>query len=482
MKPLKLSVLLLLVCFVFEMTICRNAGASITLTECSTLSVQGETYLVVNDITTSGNCLIIGADDITLDGQGHTLAGNGTGSGVYLNGRTGVTVKDLNVNNFDFGIYLYASSNNTLSGNTSSNNNEGIRIRDGGANTLVNNITSNNNGRGIYFYAPGSSDNWVVGNTATHNGSTGIYFHSNSSNNTITGNTSNDNSDYGIWTGSGSNNYAADNTTSRNRIGFLLGGSHNIVVDNTITGNNIYGILLTGAHLNITGNTISNNDWGIYSEAAAAGNSTFTGNTISHNNRGVVFYGLTTETTLYNNFFNNTYNFYSIYSPPGASWNTVKTPGLNIVGGPFLGGNFWGSPDGAGFSQTCTDGDFDGICDTAYVIVPGEADNLPLAQASPAVLMEGIMVFFDSAVDEGTLSGYGRIPALANLRLEFMRLLLEIAQQFIQQGRTPAACALLQRAHLRTDGQGAPQDFVVGEAVPELARLLQSLDSLTCEP
>ncbi|MBN2423320.1 right-handed parallel beta-helix repeat-containing protein [Candidatus Woesearchaeota archaeon] len=49
--------------------------------------------------------------------------------------------------------------------------------------------------------------------------------------------------------------------------------------------------------------------------------------------------------------------------------NIEKTPGTNIVGGPYLGGNFWTKYDGPGFSETCNDTDYDGICDEIYVRV-----------------------------------------------------------------------------------------------------------------
>ena len=60
-------------------------------------------------------------------------------------------------------------------------------------------------------------------------------------------------------------------------------------------------------------------------------------------------------------------------------WNTTKTAGTNIVGGPYIAGNFWAKPDGSGFSQTATDADGDGIADTAYKL-PGNnyTDFLPL--------------------------------------------------------------------------------------------------------
>ncbi len=47
----------------------------------------------------------------------------------------------------------------------------------------------------------------------------------------------------------------------------------------------------------------------------------------------------------------------------------------NIVGGPYLDGNFYANPDGAGFSQTCPDDDRDGFCDTPHILSRGNVDR-----------------------------------------------------------------------------------------------------------
>jgi hypothetical protein len=51
---------------------------------------------------------------------------------------------------------------------------------------------------------------------------------------------------------------------------------------------------------------------------------------------------------------------------------------MNIVEGPYLGGNFWGSPRGTGFSQTANDSDADGISDLPYKVNGSDFDHLPL--------------------------------------------------------------------------------------------------------
>lgn len=64
----------------------------------------------------------ITADGVTLDCAGYTITGAGAGSGILLDGRTGVTVKNCNVTGFSFGIVLQDSSGNTLSDNTTNVN------------------------------------------------------------------------------------------------------------------------------------------------------------------------------------------------------------------------------------------------------------------------------------------------------------------------------------------------------------------------
>jgi PGF-CTERM protein len=52
-----------------------------------------------------------------------------------------------------------------------------------------------------------------------------------------------------------------------------------------------------------------------------------------------------------------------------------------VVGNDHLGGNYWGRPDGTGFSDVTPDADGDGFCDDAYVL-PGRTgtDHLPLSE------------------------------------------------------------------------------------------------------
>ena len=78
-----------------------------------------------------------------------------------------------------------------------------------------------------------------------------------------------------------------------------------------------------------------------------------------------------------------------------------KQSGTNIVGGPYIGGNFWGKPDSTGFSQTAVDTDGDGISDSAYTNIAGSvySDYLPLVTPGPAPILP--VADFSSNVTSG---------------------------------------------------------------------------------
>jgi parallel beta-helix repeat protein len=188
----------------------------------------------------------------------------------------------------------------------------------------------------------------------------------------------------GICLSSCSNCIVENNKLLSNCYGiYLLRSKENKLSKNTATNNLQYGIVLgTATDNTLSGNIALNNGRGIH-----IGNSdgnTFSGNTVQNNNvYGFYICGKSDTNQIYNNYFNDT-NI-TIKNGIGNSYNTKKTAGTNIVGGPYIGGNFWGKPDGKGFSNTATDADGDGISDSAYKNMAGSiySDNLPLVVPGP---------------------------------------------------------------------------------------------------
>src|SRR5205085_10871590 len=83
-------------------------------------TVNTSIVLDANIAGCTNNGLVAGADNITIDLAGHTIACvdgvRGDGAGVLLQGRTGVTVKNGALTNCDAGVPLEAGTANTLIG------------------------------------------------------------------------------------------------------------------------------------------------------------------------------------------------------------------------------------------------------------------------------------------------------------------------------------------------------------------------------
>lgn len=258
----------------------------------------------------------IDGDNLTLDGAGHTATSGGYG--IYLNGRTGVTVKNLTMDGY---IALIDSNNNTIRSNTVSNNSYyGIYLDNAGYNTISDNVIETNR-IGIYFVD--SNYNTFTGNTISNNSFRGIWG-SYSSNNTITENTVDFSGQTGIWLSYSSDNILTDNRLFNNfndAIRLHQDCSGNILTNNNMMYNS-RGIVLSFANDNVVSdNNASENTWtGIFIESSDG--NTLTGNTSSKND--VV--GIVLSSSNYSNVTNNITNsngWIGIYLNK-ASYNTVS--------------------------------------------------------------------------------------------------------------------------------------------------------------
>jgi parallel beta-helix repeat protein len=346
----------------------------------------------VNASDQKDHVFYVAADYVNISGFTVTGATGDGRAGIWLNTVDHCTISENTASNSTYGICLYSASTNTLTGNTASNNSfRGIWLYYSSNNNTLAANTVLNNGNGIYLTH--SSTNTLTGNTALNNGD-GIFLYSASTNtltdntansntegilldssntNTLTGNTANSNTNVGILLSSSSTNTLTDNTASNNTDGiFLSSSSTNTLTDNTAL-NNTRGIYLYNSSTNtLTGNTASNNgDRGMYLYSSSNSN-TLTGNTASNNYYGICLYS-SSNNTIYNNYFNNTNNAWD----DGTNiWNISKIAGTNIIGGPYLGGNYWND-------YTGNDADSDGLGDTAYDISGGtNKDYLPLVHIS----------------------------------------------------------------------------------------------------
>ncbi len=82
--------------------------------------------------------------------------------------------------------------------------------------------------------------------------------------------------------------------------------------------------------------------------------------------------------------------------------------------------------------------------------------------------LEGLLEFFDNAVDEGDLEGKGPGKSARNRLRTFRHWLANALAQF-EGGDVDGACNSLQSALNRTDGVAPPPDFVQGDAADDMA-------------
>lgn len=184
----------------------------------------------------------------------------------------------------------------------------------------------------------------------------------------VEGVTSSDNSASGLLvSGDGTSTSFIDVSAFRNRDGFMLVTCSGVRLEGvTASLNREHGIALHEA----TGCIIK-------------------GSTVVANGRAGLSLSGGGPTTTWNNWFSNGVNVVTDGGAPPGTWAVdPPQPGPNVVGGPSIGGNFWSSPAGTGFSETTPDVDGDGFCDIPLVD-PGTGirDPFPLhLPASPRVI------------------------------------------------------------------------------------------------
>lgn len=225
-------------------------------TGCSTIT--GSTTLDSN-VSSTGTCVTVGANDITLDCAGFTItydtSGSGGASAVSASGRRNVTVKNCVFNDgtvgggFGAGINFTSVNdslifNNTIQTNGTSDN-YGVVLRSGSNNTVIRNNTVRTQGSSTDNYGINlvtATLNTVEGNTVVTNGTgtdEGIRLTSTSANNVVRLNNVNatSSSTNGLLVSSSSGNNVTNNTvrTGSGQAYRVESSSNNYVANNTGT-------------------------------------------------------------------------------------------------------------------------------------------------------------------------------------------------------------------------------------------------------
>ncbi len=339
------------------------AGAPITTSDNATYTLTGN----VSYPTYYG--IVIQKNNTVINGNGYTITGNQSGSGLYLAYMSNVTIKNINVQNFTYGIFLFASSNNNINGTNLTDQFNGIALSHSSNNIIKGTTVSTNNNCGIYLYS--SSSNVISNNTASNNNYYGICLDT-SSNNKVDANVATSNSFHGIMIYSSSNNLVTGNNASANgEDGIYVSFSSNTFISGNTASANAAGIMLYSANNNTVSanNAISNVNQGI--EVDSSSNNILTENNASANgNYGILFDSSFFNTVYHNNFINNSLSQAGMYNASNI-WDN----------GYPSGGNYWSDYHGtdlfSGPYQNVTGSD--GIGDTPYPL-DNNSDHYPLMQ------------------------------------------------------------------------------------------------------
>ena len=174
--------------------LCAHASAATAVSTCGTLSSPGN-YFLTKNLSASGDCLVIAADNVAIDMRGKTITGNGSGSGITDGGveHNFAIIANGNIRKFDTGILLDNSGLAIISNvDSSKNTSDGIFIdrccntlnsvtADGNGSTGIDiasddsslaKIETNGNGDGGLFI--GSCCNLLVAGTANNNTGNGV--------------------------------------------------------------------------------------------------------------------------------------------------------------------------------------------------------------------------------------------------------------------------------------------------------------------
>ena len=391
--------------------------------------------------TVNATAINISASSVTLDGNRQVLNGSPDGVGIKIN-RPYITVKNFaEIKNAALGI-AFTGTNILITNNSFFTSGWAAIFGNTDYGTILNNTFEDS-----FLDIDGRSfNNTTIAENRFHS-SLNLYgynvsFVKNSFSQTyisaygekISYNNNNfDNPNHGFIVGGGFNNGFFNNLF--NSVGIKDYDSHDTSVISNVFENNS-SVLVYGINSTISGNTICNKST-IYGFGKK---STISDNLIVNNEEGVVLthgegdqgytswtitgnkfmnnsgYGIKIDNLIldspgkiFNNYFANTNNTGGEGKPSWFIWTNPEGPrsGTNVMGGPYIAGNYWSNTEGTGWSDLQPVNP-QGYTTTPYEIATDVNDTAPLVRTGSQVTH----IISASAGQGGTISPSGEVIVL----------------------------------------------------------------------
>ena len=238
-------------------TVYIRADGSIDPPDAPIITDDNITYTLTDNITSSGDGIVVERNSIIIDGAGYTVQGAGIGAGTFLSGRSNVTIKNTKIENYMYGVWINYSSNNKIYNNAVKGSSfSSIEISGANGNIIKNNNITNSDRFGIRVF--GSIKNSIVSNNIINIPDGGIRLGSiiyangttkHSHSNVIMGNTIL-NSGEGIALSGSNNNTIYHNNFINNPYHPYMDGSYNNVWDDGYPSGGNYWSDYTGVDAN----------------------------------------------------------------------------------------------------------------------------------------------------------------------------------------------------------------------------------------
>ena len=115
-----------------------------------------------NNFTCNGGGFIIGADNVTLFGNGYSFVGNSSGVGINLTNKKYVQLANISILNFSTGIEIINANFSNFTNVVISNNSYGVIFNGSNGNAIYDSTIFNNSENSIFAINDGGTNNSLV--------------------------------------------------------------------------------------------------------------------------------------------------------------------------------------------------------------------------------------------------------------------------------------------------------------------------------